>query len=133
MYVRYSILFNILLNQLTISLFHLWGRGAAVVTTVASQCLHECSLGTRASSHSPKIRAGGPVGHKTHPVRLRQVWAASETAHESKQQQTFVIWLLMLSSARVPEVTQSAPLPTHTAHTLVTGKSDNGVERGSCD
>lgn len=34
----------------------------------ASGCLREFSLGTRASSHSSKIRAGGPVGHKTYPV-----------------------------------------------------------------
>lgn len=46
---------------------------------------------------------------------------------------TFVIWLLMLSSARVPQVTQWAPLSTYTAHMLVRGKIDNGLERGSCD
>lgn len=46
---------------------------------------------------------------------------------------TFVIWLLMLSSARVPQVTQWAPLSTNAAHMLVRGKTDNGLERGSCD
>lgn len=96
-------------------------------------CLSGFSAGTPASSRSPKSQSVHSVGHEIHPVVHTVTGFGTHWNSWSSQTMTDICSLLMLSSARIPEVTQGVPLPTHTTHKLVTCKSDNGLEGRNCD